>query len=231
MQRIVGSRLQERRTRITEVRKLRVRMEEIARPSSPYGDISPDEMVKTGDDDDSGERTKQEGICAAPSAAQTRGNVGSRFPRVTESVSLGARDRPPLRWKPVAAGRRRSLWPWPRRLRSGVPASTPSSEPEPGSYAGGRAARGCGVDAGARSAASAAAPARERTSRTAEKAPGEAATAPAANPKARGGRPGRARSTPARATAQPEEDAPAKRAEPKSKAPTKLARDPYGENQ
>jgi serine/threonine-protein kinase len=223
VQRIVGSRLQERRTRITEVRKLRSRMEEIARPSSPYGDLSPDEMVKTGDDDDSGERTKQEGILRHRLAAQAAA-TSLEVPRVTESVSLGARIVPPLRWKPVALGAGAALalagalavW------RSTATASKddgaqPTATAEPRAVAASSKA----PSVPAPSAAQAPAPSTEQAEKVAEEAE--------SIPKARGT--SRPRGNPKRATAQPEEDAPAKRAEPKSKAPTKLARDPYGEGQ
>jgi eukaryotic-like serine/threonine-protein kinase len=223
VQRIVGSRLLERRNRIGEVRKLRVRMEEIARPSSPYGDISPDEMVKTGDDDDSGERTKQEGIQRLRQAAATSIEV----PRVTESVSLGARIVPPLRWKPLAIGAGATIalvtalavW-----RSTAASSSEPTSEAVPAAEPRSVAASLPAASPPATSAAQAAQANDPPADKPAAAATAEAArTAAVSRPRA-----GSRRPSPAPA---PEETAKPSRAEPKSRAPTKLARDPYGENQ
>jgi hypothetical protein len=228
VQRIVGPRLQERRHRIGEVRKLRSRMEEIARPSSPYGDISPDEMVKTGDEDDSGQRTKQEGIQRLRQQAQSAA-TSLEVPRVTESVSLGARIVPPLRWKPVAVGAGATvalitaLAVW---RSASAPDAVESTETPPTAEP-----RAVAASLPAPTA-SAAAPAPQPSEETAEKPAPESGPAPATEP----GRtpPGsRTRAGSRRAQTPPpaEEAAPGKRAEPRSKAPTKLARDPYEDGQ
>ena len=222
VQRIVGSRLQERRNRIGEVRKLRVRMEEIARPSSPYGDISPDEMVKT-DEDDSGERTKQEGVQRQRLQAQSAA-TSLEVPRVTESVSLGARIVPPLRWKPVAVGAGATIalitalavW-----RSAAAPSAAESADPPP-------AAEPRAVAASLQAPTSSGTPAPPVDEPTTEKPVAQSAPAPTAE-SARtpsSSRP-RAGSRKVQATPPPEEAARPKLAEPKSKAPTKLARDPY----
>jgi eukaryotic-like serine/threonine-protein kinase len=219
VQRIFGSRLQERRIRIAEVRKLRVRMEEIARPSSPYGEISPDEMVKSGEDDDSGERTKQEGILRLRQEAATSLEV----PRVTESVSLGARIVPPLRWKPVAIGAGATvalitglaLW-----RSTAAPSAVETTEATPA------AEQPRAVATSLRAPPALAPRAVEETAEKPAAEPPPASTTDSARTPA-----SRPRSGSRRVQAPPEEAAPGKRAEPKSKAPTKLARDPYEENQ
>jgi eukaryotic-like serine/threonine-protein kinase len=223
VQRIVGSRLEERRKRITEVRQLRVRMEEIARPSSPFPEISPDELVKPDDEEDSGEHTRQEGIPRVrgktdPPPAPTP--VEAEPPRVTETVSLGARIVPPLRWKPYAAGAGAVL-----ALLFGIgvwrAVDAPAAEPVPDREA-----------------------ADERTVAAASPSPAAPPVASAADPPSadppkvdppalqpeivRSRSTARARAGARRPPAAPEESQ--KRAEPTSKAPTKLARDPYSDN-
>jgi eukaryotic-like serine/threonine-protein kinase len=234
VQRIVGSRLQERRERIAEVRKLRVRMEEIARPSSPpsspYGEISPDELAKGSDDEDSGERTKQEGVqrprLPAPAAVAA---TSLEVPRVTESVHLGARIVPPLRWKPVAVGAGAVI-----ALITALAVWRSAATPDAGGVAPESAAApppvATAVPAPKASAANVdEAPAPELGEAPALTKPASETAPPRGAESGRGSVASRGRGSPRRAPAEPEE--PAKRAEPKSKAPTKLARDPYGENQ
>ncbi len=227
VQRIVGTRLEERRARIAEVRKLRVRMEEIARPSSPFPEVSPDDLVKADEQSDSGERTRQEGIPRArgttnpPPAPRP---VEAEPPRaITETVDLGARIVPPLRWKPYAAGAGGLL-----ALLIGIgiwraadaPATEPAPESEPSKVAAANPSPAPPPVAKAVEAPSAA-PSPDPSKADPPAAPNE----PSRNRAASRGRSGSRRPT----ASAPEENA--KRAEPTSKAPTKLARDPYSENQ
>ena len=227
--RIFGPKLAERRARGAEVRQLRVRMEEIARPSSPHSELSPDLIAQRGEleDEDSGERTRPEPSLSTRElrAGPMEFEVPTGTTDSTLTVGLGTstasrRRRVALAIAAaVALGAVGGFAAW---SASGPSAPTPAAEPE--AKRDSVAAQPVDVPP------SAPAPTAEATQAAEDPEPAPEPAASAAPRKTAQARAPAVRHVPRAAPkrAAPEEN-PAKRAEPRSKAPTKLARDPYGE--
>jgi eukaryotic-like serine/threonine-protein kinase len=223
--RLFGPKLEERRVRITEVRQLRVRMEEIARPSAPDSELSPDELAAARlalAEEDSGERTRPERAIGPRQVDVVP--TEPEVPRVVSVATAHAQAPDPGRRRRLAFGVAAAV-----ALAGAVGiAALRSNTSKPGDAVVAEPARvepGAPVQAPQQPASNVEDPSAVKNAAT--DVPAAADPSAPKHAEARTASRGAARGSTKRT---PAESASSKIAAPSSKAPPKLARDPYGDN-